>query len=200
MENLMKDTFDKIHMDDNKKVEIRASIERRSLKRFLEVKYVACAAICMVVLLCVPATRTAIIQAAVYVKQIFYTADGKQISYEETDNELRFTIETGDESYTKVENGRLFFVLGNKCIDITNKCSETSYYKHEVVNSDGSRSVILVGGTTISNGWVELLFDADGNYVFNKMNVEENAPWVNLAMHNEGVPTGDIQLDKKLKD
>ena len=71
------------------------------------------------------------------------------------------------------------------------------------VNSDGSKSVNLVGGTLDRAGFVELLYDANGKYVFNKMNVPADEdgfvqPWVNNAMNSEGVPTGDPKLDNAL--
>ena len=59
-------------------------------------------------------------------------------------------------------------------IDITDSCSDTDYYRYEIANTDGSKSVILIGGTIENNGWVELVFDAKGNYVFNQMNVDKN--------------------------
>ena len=87
--------------------------------------------------------------------------------------------------------------------DITDKCSENSYFRYEIDHSDGSRSVILIGGTVTDNGWIELLFDKDGNYVFSKMKIKTydagNAPaWINIAMHNEGTPCGDPLPDSKL--
>lgn len=155
----------------------------------------------MAVLLCIPATRNSIVLAVNYIKQIIHTADGTVVTYEETDNERKFTIENiGDESYTKVEDGRLYFVISNEIIDITDSCSDTDYYRYEITNSDGSKNVILIGGTIENNGWVELVFDVKGNYVFNQMNVDKNAEWVNQAMHNEGVPCGDPVLDNLLKN
>ena len=36
------------------------------------------------------------------------------------------------------------------------------------------------------------------DYVTNRMRVRENSAWVDEAMHAEGVPTGDLELDNKL--
>lgn len=202
MENLFRETFDKINIDDTKKSAIRKTIEAKNQKNFSWGKGVVCATVCMAVLLCIPATRNSIVLAANYIKQIIHVADGNVVTYEDTDNERKFTIENtiGDKGYTKVEDGRLYFVISNEIIDITDSCSDTDYYRYEITNTDGSKNVILIGGTIEDNGWVELVFDVKGNYVFNQMNVDKNAEWVNQAMHNEGVPCGDPVLDSLLKN
>ena len=51
---------------------------------------------------------------------------------------------------------------------------------------------------------VELIFDASGNYVANHMCITGYDPqtnpcfWQEQAMHNEGVPCGNWELDKEL--
>ena len=109
-----------------------------------------------------------------------------------------------NKSYSLVENGRLYLVVGDVKIDVTNQCSDTEYYRYEIVNNDGSRNVIFIGGTINNPGWVELIFDASGNYVTNHMCITGYDPqtnpciWQEQAMHNEGVPCGNWDLDKEL--
>ncbi len=204
MERRVQDTFHKITMDETKKEEIRTAIGESRKRNYTWLKCVAGAAACMAILLGVPATRQAIVHAADYVRQIFHTADGGGVEYESTGNELRFSIATGDREYVRIENDRIYLTVGEEKIDVTEACGEDSYYRYEQVNADGSRSVIFVGGTAEDVGWVELLFDADGNYVFNQMKVPTDeagmaAGWVNKAMHAEGVPCGDGLLDQELE-
>lgn len=86
-------------------------------------------------------------------------------------------------------------MLGDVREDVTDLCSESTYFRYELANSDGSKSVIFVGGTVTDNGWIELLFDADGNYVFGKRKVhsgeladsDEMPAWADAALRSEDV-------------
>lgn len=205
MENMFRRTFGKLEMEDSKKNEIRRLLEEKQSKTPTWVKYAACAAVCMALLLGIPSTRGAIVQAAGYITNIFRTANGSEVVFEKTDNTMKFSIEYSDQGYTRVMDGRLYLTVGDECIDVTDQCGENSYYRYEAANDDGGKSVILVGGTVENNGWVELVFDADGNYVFNQMKVEADSSgrtpdWVNQAMHQEGVPCGDPVLDRELEE
>ncbi len=207
---LFNKTMDNITMSTESKDKIRASLEEksqtgRSVRRLARIgKYVAIAAAVCAVLLCIPATRTTVSAAIDYIKQTFHLANGTEVTYEENSegNSIQFSISTDDDSgYTKVENGRLYFVLGNTKEDITDKCGPDKYFRHEIKNADGSHSVILIGGTPESNGWAELFFDQNGKYVFNNMHVEDyKDPWLNNAMNAEGVDTGNPYLDNDLSD
>lgn len=46
-------------------------------------------------------------------------------------------------------------------INITEQCSETTYYSCETTDADGNYHVILVGGTPDNAGWAELVFEND---------------------------------------
>ena len=83
----------------------------------------------------------------------------------------------------------------------------TDYYRYETLNADGSKSVILVGGTVDKHGWIELIFNAKGKYITNVMDVpvdpddpfsKDPKAWFNISMHNEGVCCGVPELDDKL--
>ena len=125
----------------------------------------------------------------------FYSADGSEILYSESENERSVTFENVHADYAKVINGRLYFVLGDIQIDVTDECSDTSYYRYEIKNADGSRNVIFIGGTVENPGWVELIFDSEGKYIINRMKIRGDDTWSDYAMHNEGVPCGDPVLD-----
>ena len=203
-------TMDNITMSTESKDKIRAGLEGksqtgRSVRILARIgKYVALAAAVCAVLMCIPATRTTVSAAIDYIKQTFHLANGTEVTYEENSerNSIQFSISTDDDNgYTKVENGRLYFVLGDTKEDITDKCGPDKYFRHEIKNADGSHSIILIGGTPESNGWAELFFDQNGKYVFNNMHVEDyKDPWLDNAMNAEGVDTGNPYLDNDLSD
>ena len=156
------------------------------------------------VLFIIPATRTQIVNAATNLIRVF-TAGGQEITVEQHSDESVVSIDYDEnKSYSLVENGRLYLVVGDVKIDVTNQCSDTEYYRYEIVNNDGSRNIIFIGGTINNPGWVELIFDASGNYVANHMCITGYDPqtnpcfWQEQAMHNEGVPCGNWELDKEL--
>lgn len=126
----------------------------------------------------------------------FYGADGSEIQYSESENEISVTIENVHADYIKVIDGRVYFVLGDIQIDVTDECGDTSYFRYEIKNADGSRNVIFIGGPIENPGWVELIFDPEGKYITNRMQIRGEDNWSDLAMYNEGVPCGDPVLDK----
>ena len=157
-------------------------------------------------LMVVPVTRTQIVNAASMLIRVF-TANGQEITIEQLPDESVVSIDYDEnKDYTLVQDGRLYLVFGDTKIDVTDQCSYTEYYRYEIVNSDGSRNVIFVGGTVENPGWVELIFDSAGNYVTNHMNIKDSGnsvdddpnAWFNRSMHNEGVPCGVWELDKEL--
>ncbi len=203
MEQNIKNVFEKISMEDSKMTEIREELEKkRTVPKWT--KAVACLALGIATLLAIPSTRTMIVNAAERLIRSFHTADGGEVIYEEKDNELTFSISYPvDCSYMEISGDKIYLTVEDKKIDVTSYCGENSYYKYEVINSDGSKSVLLVGGSVERAGYVELVFDENGQYVFNKMQVPvinggDVEPWVDTAMHAEGVPTGNWELDREL--
>lgn len=196
MEKMINEAFDKITMEADKKREIRNNIAMHRAS-YGWVKGVACAAFCLAALFVIPQTRAIIAKAADYVVQVFHSTGGDVI-YEQSDNEMRFTIESNNNIFTEVEQGKVYLNVVDKKIDITDYCDGEKYYRYEIPYPDGSKSVILAGGTLEQSGWIELLFDENGTYVFNRMNVPADDGWSNAAMHSEGVPCGDPELDKSI--
>lgn len=206
MQEMYKKAFDKMEMNENNKNEIRSSLlEMQESKRTnipVWMKSSIAAAILVGVLLCVPTTRTLAANVLEYVRDVFQFSDGTKVTVEQTatGNETTFTITRDDneQGYVEVVNERIYFIYGDSKKDVTNHCSETEYYEHEVIDEDGNRHIIFVGGTSEAAGWVELLFDSDGNYITNQMSVPSNcSAWVELAMDAAGVPTGNPELDKE---
>lgn len=203
MENQFKHTYNKIRIDEGRRTEIEAVIGRTKDKGKAWIGTLAAAAAAIVVLMAIPSTRTQIVNAATNLIKVF-TAGGQEITVEQLPNESVVSIDYDEnKEYTLVENGRLYLVVGDVKIDVTDQCSETDYYRYEIVNNDGSKNVIFIGGTVNNPGWVELIFDASGNYITNHMRITGYDPetepciWQEQAMHNEGVPCGNWELDKE---
>ena len=209
MKSLYKDTMDKIHLSEISEKRIlntlKSEMAASQAKKVKTRKYnvmrwgIAAAALVAVVLL-VPQTRTVAMAAMQEIKEIFVFADGSEVVSIKTENETSFAIEIVPEEsdYIEIEDERVYFVLEDIREDVTDIISEDTYFRYEKQLEDGSRSVIFIGGEAPEYGWVELLFDADGNYVANHMRVRENSAWVDEAMHAEGVPTGNPELDREL--
>ncbi len=206
MEQNVKKVFDKISMDDKKMVEIREGLKQKR-KSSKWTRAVACVAIGMATLFVIPSTRAMIVNAAEKFVRIFHTADGGEVIYEETDNEVSFSVSYPlDSTYVEISGDKIYMTVDGQKIDVTEYCDKESYYRYEIVNNNGSKSVLFVGGSLGKVGYVELVFDENGKYVFNKMQVPiinndgDVEPWVNNAMHGEGVPTGNIELDGNLDE
>ena len=205
---LFRDTMEKTVMSPERTMEIRTELEAADGKKHRIPKLVgvaAAAVLMLAVMPILPAGRSLAAEAIRYMQEIFHMANGGEVVYEQNEagNQITFRITAGEEDkeYAQVENGRLYCVIGDTKEDVTDQCSETAYVRREVKNEDGSKSVILVGGTPEEPGWVELMFDAQGNYVFNSMKVSPDRPaWVSEAMHAEGVPSGDSELDEELTE
>lgn len=206
MEQIMKEVFDKVTMDDAVKDSIKRKLTRKHVTP-MWTKAAACMAICMLALFAIPSTRALIAKAANNIIGVFHTIDGNEVTIKENDysTEESFSAMCGENQYVEVSENRIYITVNNKRIDITDSCNADSYYRYEVKNVDGSKNVILVGGSLEKIGYVELIFDKDGNYVTNKMwvptvNGTDVESWVDNAMHAEGVPTGNLELDKELDE
>lgn len=131
----------------------------------------------------------------------FTTGNGSEVEMIQNENSMYFSIQREEQNntdYVSVENGRLYFVLDEKKEDVTKACSEKDYYKYEYTDDQQMRHVILIGGTPADPGWAELMFDKDGNYVFNQMNVNGTTDpvWLLEGMHDQGVATGNPEYDE----
>lgn len=133
----------------------------------------------------------------------FTTGNGTDVEIVQEDNSLSYQISReGDNNYVSVQDGKLYFVFDDIKEDVTEKCSEENYYKYEYTDEQKMRHVILIGGTPDAAGWAELIFDENGEYLFNQMNVgtddaEEEPAWLLKGMHDQGVETGNPEYDNK---
>jgi hypothetical protein len=64
----------------------------------------------------------------------------------------------------EVRDGQIYFVLDGSNTNITDQCSEKTYYQYETVDNDGYRHVVLIGGIPDNVGMAEYIWDANGTF------------------------------------
>lgn len=208
MENRFKDTYSRISIDEDRRALMEDAIRRKKGGNTAVRSGLIVVTAALATLMIIPATRTRMVNAAVDLISLI-SASGREVTVERHSNETIVSVDYTDnnKSYTAVENGRLYLTVDDVKKDVTDKCSMTDYYRYETLNADGSKSVILVGGTVDKHGWIELIFNAKGKYITNVMDVpvdpddpfsKDPKAWFNISMHNEGVCCGVPELDDKL--
>jgi len=112
-------------------------------------------------------------------------------------------IETGTDgdgnSYTSIDmgfeadpveirDGQVYFVLDSSDENITDYCTETTYYQYEQIADNGYRHVVAIGGTPDNLGWAEFVWDESGDFIGgNATTNEANAPiWLAHAQEALG--------------
>lgn len=88
--------------------------------------------------------------------RIITMLNGRTVEWD--DNHL-FTSGT-TESLAEVRDGRVYFTLDHS--DITEYCSETTYFRYDFTDEEGIDHIILIGGEPDYIGWTEILFFEDG--------------------------------------
>lgn len=83
------------------------------------------------------------------------------VNYERGKN---FTsIEMGYENEPfEIREDKVFFVLNEENIDITNQISEDDYYKYEYTDENGYKQIVIIGGSIEDVGFNIYLFDNNG--------------------------------------
>ena len=116
----------------------------------------------------------------------YITAIGDEIVYEEDGDWIMW--DAGQE-YCFVRDGRILLTLDGKTRDITKKCSDTDYYSWERTYEDGTRQLILVGGTPKAAGCIMVYFFPGGSISFDTPSFYDykNAPWTAKAEKDCGL-------------
>lgn len=176
---------------------------KKEKQRMKKLKNIRIAAACFVFLFVCTNGIAYAATGSTWISEIlhFTTGNGSEVEMIQNENSMYFSIQREEQNntdYVSVENGRLYFVLDEKKEDVTEACSEKDYYKYEYTDDQQMCHVILIGGTPADPGWAELMFDKDGNYVFNQMNVNGTTDpvWLLEGMHDQGVPTGNPEYDE----
>lgn len=89
----------------------------------------------------------------------------------------------------EVRDGQIYFVLDGSNTNITDKCSEKTYYQYETVDHNGYRHVVLIGGTPDDVGMAEYIWDASGTFRGSNAsyNASEEPAWLTSAREALGV-------------
>lgn len=116
----------------------------------------------------------------------YITAIGDEMVYEEDGDWIMW--DAGQE-YCFVRDGRILLTLDGKTRDITKKCSDTDYYSWERTYKDGTRQLILVGGTPKAAGCIMVYFFPGGSISFDTPSFYDyrNAPWTAKAEKDYGL-------------
>lgn len=91
------------------------------------------------------------------------------------------------------EDGKLYLVVNGENKDITDACSYTVPYLYECFDEEGMRHVIVIGGNLDAIGWAEYVWDenglpAGGNASFGTSAGRDEAPWLDAALEELGLP------------
>ena len=172
----MRETFDKVVMDEARSEEIRAGLMKKKKAKKTWLAPVAAIAAAIAIIMIVPGTREFVVKAAETLYGSFrstfnnLTIEIEETSYTESSDvqihqvTVYYDFENA-EPWAQVKDGRLFFVLNGKWTDITGKCSATEYYSYEKKDENGYRTSLFVGGTPDDYGWGQLVWNPQGELI-----------------------------------
>ena len=103
-----------------------------------------------------------------FAPMIIEMISGRTVEWDE--NHL-FTSGTAD-SIVEVQDGHVYFTLDNS--DITEYCSETTYFRYDYTDEQGISHVFLIGGELDTIGWTEILFLENGKRLSHSNYMTEN--------------------------
>ena len=203
----IKTVFDKFDLDEEKSNEIRSKLVSEKHVSHVWLIPVAAVLAAMVMIMVIPVTRNKVVNAAERIFKYFHhdMVDGVEIEWgtdPDTGEEYQWAEYRSDKEVelVRVKEGRLYLVLGDEWTDITDKCSATKYYRHEIVHEDGVKEVILIGGVPERHkyGWIEIIYDSEGKTRLGVYHIpysspkqypdceEEDFEWVKPAVEAEG--------------
>lgn len=169
----MKDTFDKVVMDETRSGEIRDSLMKKKKAKKTWLAPVAAIAAAIAIIMAVPGSREFVVKAAETLYGSFRSSfnnliiEIEETSYTEASGAQVYKVSTyydfnNAEPWAQVKDGRLYFVLNGKWTDITDKSSATEYYTYEKEDENGYKTILFVGGTPDNYGWGQLVRNPKG--------------------------------------
>lgn len=184
-----KRTFDGVKLTDKRQEEIKSALSSRLLERKKEnlfmnqnkysFKKKRVLVIAVVTLLALSLAGFA------YGNQIIKLLGGGNIEQGKNESGDSFiSMDTGFVSDpVRIEDEQIYFILDGSDTNITNQCSESSYFKYETTNEAGYRSVVVIGGTADNIGMAEFVWDENGKFKGSNAsyNAEEEPEWLKLA-------------------
>jgi hypothetical protein len=189
----MKDTFDKVIMDESRQEEIRAGLMKKKKAKKTWLAPVAAVAAAIAIIMIVPGTREIIVKAAETIYSTFTSNfNNLNVSIDETSftgrdgsqiHRVSATYTFDDvEPWGQVKDGRLYFVLDGKWEDITDKCSASEVFRYEKVDENGYKITLFVGGTPDDYGWGQIVRNPKGELIEGFAvidNVKTEPEWLN---------------------
>lgn len=98
------------------------------------------------------------------------------------------TLDTEPVLPYEVRDGRVYFTLDGSDQDITDQCSEDSWFTYETTGTDGSRQITLVGGAPEEVNYLEIVYSGDQDGAVSVSNpVGDYADWMGLALQEYGL-------------
>jgi hypothetical protein len=198
----MKETLDKIVMDEERKDEIRNTLLQRKPAQHTWVKVAAAVAAVICAVMIIPFTRNKVLQAAENIFKPIRSKNGMELDldFDENNNFVSATVNGEPKDYLKVVDDRLIFEINSETIDVTDSCSDEEFYRYVIKNDDGSCNVIYLGGTIERYGWLELIVTPDffnnsensqigvwftgGSASGNEMDLDEQSQWEKKAFED----------------
>ena len=189
-------TFDKVKMPLERQEQIRVALSSRISEMERENKYVNTKSVAYRKL------KVAFVTAAIalscillvgvayaYGTQIIELLSGGRIeSVESSSGDSSVSISM-EESYPyEIREGRVYFMLDGSGKDITDYCSEDTFYQYERTNENGYRHVLLIGGTPDNLGWTEIVFDENGYFIGSTGIGSAYTEWENIGRKQLGLP------------
>ena len=204
----MRDTFDKVVMEETRRDEIRAGLMKQKKAKKTWLAPVAAIAAAIAIIMIVPGTREFIVKAAETLYGSFRSSfnnliiEIEETSYTEASGAQVYKVSTyydfnNAEPWAQVKDGRLYFVLNGKWTDITDKSSATEYYTYEKKDENGYKTVLFVGGTPDNYGWGQLVRNPKGEIVncfvvVNKDKTEHE--WLKILSKKEKVEDFMVEM------
>ena len=201
MKEVYKSAFDKLEVSNEEELlDNILSARYKGGKFFYKKPIIAVAAVAtlMLMMMVIPTTRAGIVKAAENIQKMFTSAKGDNIIVEEKDDSISVSFDSSafaEDKYTEISDEKVYFVLEDIRVDITDKCSKTTYFRYDYLAPSGMTHIIFVGGPMDNLGWAEFIFDEDGNYINYLMSIPSGSDWLYDAMVSIGVPTGDYSTD-----
>ncbi|MBR6004907.1 MAG: hypothetical protein IK063_01620 [Clostridia bacterium] len=189
------------YMERNQIENYAAETAKTKQQRFKPLAVAASIAIIVAVAFCFPQVRSFSYDTVKTIKYMLTFSDGTKGKLEIAEDYTAVSVEEVPESnFFSVEEGKLYFEFEGMHDDITDTVSKNGYFRFEITRENG-KSVLFIGGEDGKYGWCELVFDKDGKYLTNRMNIpvvndDNGTPkWLDEALQKEGVPTGTTEQD-----
>ena len=191
-----KQAFSALHASENISLEVNKDMKNK--KVFNKKMMAACT--CCVVMLGVGAT----VYAHNYqiINKIFGWGNNLEITQEVDENGETSSISIlHTDNLTepvKIDDGKIYFVVNDEKIDITDEISETAAFEYEYTDEEGNTHIWLVGlnSDNIEDyGYVEYIKNIDGDWTGGysaRVNIESdgktNAEWLEDAKSEKNIP------------